>query len=110
MQSKVFSWSRVEKAPAHMEMTLNDFLEDKVFKFAVQNESPQSGRVMLTVFYDKSTKTKPANSKATVLRTQGHTQLEKQMNAVLKPLKDSLIMSTQSFSANTITTIFFHGQ
>ena len=110
MKSKVFNWIRSTKTPGLMEKEINDFINDKVFKYAVQNESSKNGRVMLTVFYDKASDKNKANCAATVLRTQGHTALEEQLNEVLSTVKGSMIMTTQTFSNNTISTILFHGK
>jgi hypothetical protein len=110
MKCKVFNFSRVHKTSRFIDEVLNEFLKDKVFGFAVQNESSQSGRVMLSVFYSNQTKANKSNCRVTSMRTQGHNELETQMNEVLEAIDGKPLLITQSFSANTITTIFFHGK
>ena len=109
MKIKVFTFNRIQKNPKDMMLELNNFLANVNFKGVIQNEASHNGKIILTVSYLDKTEGSSKDVQATVVRTQTHSELEKQLNDVLEQIEQKVYTLTQSLSANTITTIIFHG-
>lgn len=108
MRVKVFNWTKSGKSPVGMEEEINNFIKDKFLMQVVQNESPSTGRVTLSLFYLNGTKERKPNSEVRVIRTQGHNNLQEEINKELHGIKKSILTVTQSFSANTIVSMIFY--
>ena len=108
MQNKIFNYNRSQKSPKHMEVEINAFLSQVVFKYAVQNEAPNTGRVMLSVLYEEISKKQKSNIQVSVVRSANIREAEENIDKVLKVIDGKVTMMTQTFSANTIMTIIFH--
>lgn len=104
---KNFQFYKAEKIPSLMEQKLNEFLEKNSFRFAIQNESPSTRKVTISLFVEPASEQVKATVKAKVFRSVSMEEAERNINEFFKG-NVKMKFSTQSFVENNITTIIFY--
>ena len=90
-----------------MEQKINEHLKDNSFRFAIQNESASTRKVVLSLFCEPASEQVKATVKAKVFRSVSTDDAEKQVNQFFKD-GAKMKFATQSFVENNITTIVFY--
>ncbi len=108
MKSRIIKYTRNLKSPTRIQEELNGLLEQVHFKYIVQNESPSTGGVLLTILYEELEPNQKPNAEVKVIRAQSPTNTEDKLDHLLANLNEKVLIMTQSFSANTILTMIFH--
>lgn len=103
MQLKLFSFTKIEKNPIIIEERINEFLKDKAFKMATQSESVNSGKFLLSVYYED----KKSKIQAKVFKDINHQNLEKKINEFLETGVTMKWTSQSSTTSSIYVVIFF---
>lgn len=102
MISKTFVFSKITKATSTIEDTINEWLKDREFKFATQNESAVKGKFVVTVFALE----KAGTVRVKAFKDQHVPELDARVNKFLA--KNPMKLATQTFVGSNIYTIIFY--
>lgn len=104
MRIKSFIFSKIQKNPLLMESEINEFLQNVSLKTATLTESVKRGKIVLTVGYTSSSRSKII---CKVFRAIDPREMEEQINKFLDQGNDLKLMLS-SYPMSHITTIVFY--
>lgn len=106
MKQYSLEFYKSQKTPNFMQEKVNAILSKEQFKFAIQNESPTTGKVLLSLFTDDKIDKVSVTSK--VFRHSVVRDIKKDMDKFLEETSAKMKFCTQSFVGNLITTVLFY--
>lgn len=102
MKVRSFHFSKLNKVPEEMEISLSDALKQKGFVTAVQSENASKGFLQVTLFFDEGGQD---NVICKVFKTGSLSGLDEQVKIASEGLR--LIHATQSYAQGNVFTILY---